>query len=360
MRICLIHSEPERLPRIQLEHQSLKKAGYDAYILSPRLRPRFRPRLVSAGLRYGGLMIQGFFERPDVYHVENIPDVLGLIPIMKRKGAWFFPMTKSAKVVYDVRSPWAEELRAFGHNSMMVQIAERIERYVTRNADVVVVVNKVLEMRAKEWGAKKVYVVPNYPPVDFRPTMSPIFKRQQGLSDKRVVLFVGKFSPVECTFEMVRTMADLLKQEKDMVLVMVGDGPERSNIESFVKLQGISDKVLITGWIPHDLVPNWISIADVCVLPRREDAPSAKFYSPHSVRKVGEYLALGKPVIATPVGEFARSDLHIKTAPLKDFPIEIRKVLGNRVTVDRPKDFTWEKSERTLLEAYAELERSLA
>jgi glycosyltransferase involved in cell wall biosynthesis len=328
----------------------LKKAGYDAYILSPKLRSRFRPRLVSAGLRYGGLMIQGFFERPDVYHVENIPDLLGLIPIIKR-----------AKMVFDVRSPWAEEIEVLQGSGITSGLARRVEKYVTRHADIVLVVNGVLEMRAKEWGAKKVYVVPNYPPVDFRPTMSSeIFKKQQGLSDKRVVLFVGKFSPVECTFEMVRTMADLLKQEKDMVLVMVGDGPERSNIESFVKLQGISDKVLITGWISHDLVPNWISIADVCVLPRREDVPSAKFYSPHSVRKVGEYLALGKPIIATPVGEFARSDLPITTAPLKDFPIEIRKVLRNHVTVNRPKDFTWEKSERTLLEAYAELERSLA
>jgi len=328
----------------------LKKAGYDAYILSPRLRSRFRPRLVSAGLRYGGLMVQGFLERPDVYHVENIPDLLGLVPIIK-----------GTKMVFDVRSPWAEEIEVFQGSGITSELARRVEEYVTRHADIVLVVNRTLEMRAKEWGAKKIYLVPNYPPIDFQPTTTPeIFKKQQGLSDKRVVLFVGKFSPVECTLEMVRNMADLLKQEQDMVLVMVGDGPERSSIESFVKLNGMSDRVQITGWISHDLVPNWISIADVCVLPRREDTPSAKYYSPHSVRKVGEYLALGKPVIATPVGEFAQSDLPITTASLKDFPIAIRKVLGNHVTVDRPKDFTWEKSERTLLEAYAELERSSA
>jgi len=328
----------------------LKKAGYDAYILSPRLRSRFRPRLFSAGLRYGGLMVQGFFERPDVYHVENIPDLLGLVPIIKGR-----------KMVFDVRSPWAEEIEVFQGSGITSELARRVEKYVTRHADIVLVVNRALETRAKEWGAKKVYLVPNYPPVDFQPTIGPeIFRKQQGLSDKRVVLFVGKFSPVECTFEMVRNMADLLKQEKDMVLVMVGDGPERSSIESFVKSNSMSDMVQITGWISHDLVPNWISIADVCVLPRREDAPSAKYYSPHSVRKVGEYLALGKPVIATPVGEFAQSDLPITTASLKDFPIAIRKVLRNHVTVDRPKDFTWEKSERALLEAYSELERSSA
>jgi len=349
MRICLIHSEPERLPRIQLEHQSLKKAGYDTYILSPRLRSRFRPRSLSAGLRYGGLMIQEFFERPDVYHVESIPDVLGLAPIIKR-----------AKLVFDVRSPWADEIEVFQGSGITSKLARRIEKYVTRHADIVLVVNEVLGMRAKEWGAKKVFVVPNYPSMDFRPTMSPeIFKKQQGLSDKHVVLFVGKFSAVECTLEMVTAMADLLKKEEDMVLVMVGDGPERPKIESYVKLQGMSNKILITGWVPHSHVPNWISIADVCVLPRREDAASARFYSPHSVRKVGEYLALGKPIIATPVGEFRQSDLPITTAPLKDFPIEIKKALRNRVTLDRPRDFTWEKSERILLEAYAELEKSM-
>jgi len=347
MRICLVHAEPEKLPRIQLEHRSLRRGGHDAYILTPRIRVRFSPRLLSGGLRYLGLMAQEALEHPDVFHVLNIPDILGFTPIIKR-----------ARLVYDVRSPWADELRAFGHGALICWLAERIERYVTRHADAVIVVNKVLECRAREWGAKRVYVVPNYPPAEFRPTIDrEDFKRQHGLSGRKIVLYVGKLSAVECTLDLVKAVSNLLGEE-DIVLVMVGDGPERASIERFTEEKEIKSRVRITGWVPYEEVPNWIATADICVLPRREDMPSAKFYSPHSVRKVGEYLALGRPVVAAPVGEFAQTDLPIRIASLSSFSTAIKEELANPHVVNRPNDFTWESSERTLLEAYDDLAKN--
>ncbi len=348
MRICLVHSEPEKLPRIQLEYRTLKKAGYDAHVLLPRLRTRFRPRMLAALVRYSAFLLQAICQQTDVYLVSNCPDIWGIAPIIRRK-----------KWIYDVRSPWAEELRAFGHGPLTVWFAEKTERYMTRHADTVLAVNKVLEQRARGWGARRVYVLPNYPSADFQPTVKPEeFKREQGLSGKRIVLFVGKFSAVECTLDLVHVTADLLKSEADVILVMVGDGPERPDIEKFIQERGISDRVRITGWIANSLVPNWIAIADVCVLPRREDAPSAKFYSPHSVRKVGEYLALGKSIISTPVGEFAQSDLPIITVPLSGFSTAIKMALRESDRVHNPMDFTWEKSEKVLLDACADLERN--
>lgn len=345
MKICLVHSEPEKLPRVQLELRSLGKAGHDAYILSPGIRARFKPRLLSAGLRYASLMVQELLECPDVYHVLNIPDVLALAPILKH-----------GKLVYDVRSPWADELEAFQGPGITADFARSIERYVTRHADVVLAANRTLERRAREWGAKRVYIVPNYPPADFRPTIDPDeFKRQQDLSERKIILFVGKLSAVECTLDLLKVLLDMLKENSNVALVLVGDGPERSDIEQFVRAAGIENQVRITGWVPHSEVPNWIAMADVCMLPRREDMPSAKFYSPHSVRKAGEYLALGKPVIATPVGEFVGTDLPIRTVPLDDFPKAISEAFRNPPAVSRPADFTWEASERVLLEAYEEL-----
>jgi len=344
MRICLVHSEPEKLPRVQLEHRSLRRGGHDAYIMQPKVRWRFRPKALSALLRYLALLIQALCQRTDVYHILNIPDFAGFAPVLLRK-----------KWVYDARSPWADELRALHHNTLVCWVAERIERCMTRCADIVIVVNRVLECRAREWGAKRVYIVPNYPPAEFRSTISPEdFKRQQGLSGRKIVLYVGKLSAVECTLDLVKAVSNLLGEE-GIVLVMVGDGPERASIERFVDGKGITSQVRITGWIPHDEVPNWIATADICVLPRREDMPSAKFYSPHSVRKVGEYLALGRPVIATPVGEFVQTNLPIRIASLDSFSTAIKEELRNPHAVDRPSDFTWKSSERTLLKVYEDL-----
>jgi len=346
MKICMVHSEPKRLPRIQLEQKSLRKAGHDAYILEPLAESKFEPRVASAAVRYFTLMMQEFMQRPDAYHVMNIPDVLGLVPILKKNG-----------FVYDVRSPWAEELRALGYERV-ARTAEQLERYLTRKADIVIVVNRVLERRAVRWGASRVYVLPNYPPKSFAPTVSPeAFRSELGLSDKSIMLYVGKFSAVECTMDLVRMIEKIVELVPDAVLVMIGDGPERPEIESYIRRRKLGDRVIIAGWVPHEDVPNWISIADVCLLPRREDMPSARFYSPHSVRKVGEYLSLGKTVVATPVGEFAETELPIIVAPLAEFPRAISEA------VDRPSGhaevagFTWEGTEAVLWEAYDELER---
>ncbi len=83
MKVCMVHSEPSRLPRIILERETLAKAGHDAYIINPKMQWRFRPKVLSAGLRYSVLMAQELAERPDVYHVMNIPDILALVPVLK-------------------------------------------------------------------------------------------------------------------------------------------------------------------------------------------------------------------------------------------------------------------------------------
>ena len=346
MRVCMVHSEPSRLPRILLERDSLTNAGYDAYILEPTIGWRFRPRIISAAARYSALMMQELMQHPDAYHVMNIPDILALIPVLKR-----------TRFVYDVRSPWGEELKAFGGSATISRAAERTEKYLSERADIVIAVNNVLAERARQWGAKRVFVLPNYPPRSFSPTVDPRqFKSMAGLCGKRIILFVGKFSSVECTIDIVKMLDKIVKLVPDAVLVMIGDGPQRQEIEQFVDDHGLRSNIAIPGWINYSEVPNWISIADVCLLPRREDMPSARFYSPHSVRKVGEYLSQRKPVIATPVGEFKNTELPIIVAPLADFPEAISEALRFPPQVSSPNDFTWESTEHVLLEAYEELE----
>lgn len=346
MKICIVNSEPSRLPRVHLMRKTLSKAGYEPTILQPAIQWRFRPKFASAGIRYSTLMAQEFIQSPDAYHVMNIPDILALPPVLKK-----------CRFVYDVRSPWAEEMKSFHGSNNLAVIADRLERYATKHADIVITVNRTLKRRALEWGAKSVYLVPNYPPQSFAPGISPAkFKQDKGLLDRKVVLFVGKFSAVECTIDLVKMLGKIVELVPSAVLVMVGDGPQRQEIEWFARKHNLANSLLVTGWISYEEVPNWISIADVCLLPRRENMPSARFYSPHSVRKVGEYLSLGKQVIATPVGEFIHTELPIIVTPMSDFPQAISNTLQHPTPLLRPKDFNWENTEEVILQAYYELE----
>jgi glycosyltransferase involved in cell wall biosynthesis len=75
--------------------------------------------------------------------------------------------------------------------------------------------------------------------------------------------------------------------------VIIGTGPELHSLAQLSEKLGIKSQVTFTGLITDEELKKLISSADCCVIPsRREGTPVALF----------EYMALGKPVVATQVG----------------------------------------------------------
>jgi glycosyltransferase involved in cell wall biosynthesis len=76
-------------------------------------------------------------------------------------------------------------------------------------------------------------------------------------------------------------------------LIIVGNGLERCSLERTVNLAGLNDRVIFTGFVPHDQIPSYIMAADVFVLPSlSEGLPNALL----------EAMAGGLPIVATKVG----------------------------------------------------------
>jgi glycosyltransferase involved in cell wall biosynthesis len=76
-------------------------------------------------------------------------------------------------------------------------------------------------------------------------------------------------------------------------VVVVGDGPEEGALKAQARRAGVEDRVVFAGARPHSEVPLWIAAADVAVLSsRKEGHPNA----------LVEYLACGRPAVATRVG----------------------------------------------------------
>lgn len=83
----------------------------------------------------------------------------------------------------------------------------------------------------------------------------------------------------------------LLPDALDVVVVLAGDGPERSRLEEQAARTGISARVRFAGW--RDDVPRLLACADLTVHPSHADAlPTALLQA----------TAAGVPVIATDVG----------------------------------------------------------
>jgi glycosyltransferase involved in cell wall biosynthesis len=73
------------------------------------------------------------------------------------------------------------------------------------------------------------------------------YRRDMGLEDKLVIGHVGRFHPSKNHMFLLDVFAQLKKHRPDAVLLLVGDGDLRPEIESKISQLGLTDSVILTG-----------------------------------------------------------------------------------------------------------------
>lgn len=139
------------------------------------------------------------------------------------------------------------------------------------------------------WGANEGRF---HPGVDGR-----LARERYGLGEGFVVGYAGTFRPWHGVDVLVRAVARL--KDKNVRVLLVGDGPGRADIESQVAAAGLGDRFVFTGAVDYAEVPEVLAAADICVAPfeprfHKGSRGSGFVLDP---LKVFEYLALGKPTI---------------------------------------------------------------
>lgn len=121
-----------------------------------------------------------------------------------------------------------------------------------------------------------------------------------GLEGSYVVGWVGSFRSFHGLDMALKAMQKVEKSIPEATLLLVGDGLERSRIESMVEDLGLQN-VVMTGTVDYLHIPSHVAAMDVALITDRGDG--AFHYSPLKLR---EYMAAGKAVIAPRVGEMGR------------------------------------------------------
>jgi glycosyltransferase involved in cell wall biosynthesis len=117
-------------------------------------------------------------------------------------------------------------------------------------------------------------------------------RRQMGLrGDAFVVGWVGRMTAVKRTELVVRALQDLVARNVDAFVVLVGDGPDRDQLERYAHELGVIKRCLFLGY--QEDVARFYDAIDVLVLPSINEG------TPVSVI---EALAARRPAVATRVG----------------------------------------------------------
>ncbi len=177
-------------------------------------------------------------------------------------------------------------------------LEETVFRFILRHTILVTAPPGLGEEYRRRYGlaASCIRIVPHFITVSwFQPDISvEEAKRRRGIRpEQRVILFVHRLSRRKGIHLIPDIAAEVLKRRKDVIFVVVGDGPERKNLESRIQNLGLTSFVKLVGEMPQRDLPPYFWAADVFLLPSEEEG---------FPRVLLEAMAAGVPYVATDVG----------------------------------------------------------
>jgi 1,2-diacylglycerol 3-alpha-glucosyltransferase len=123
----------------------------------------------------------------------------------------------------------------------------------------------------------------------YRAEIQPIDRTVFGFTTNHIIsTYIGRLSPEKNLSLLVRAFYGMAMTYDHVRLLIVGDGPDRENLEAQVKHMNIAAKVHFTGMIDYKEVPAYLAASDIFVTPS-----SSETFGLSTV----EAMAAGLPVL---------------------------------------------------------------
>ncbi len=204
----------------------------------------------------------------------------------------------------------------------------------------------------------------------FHPRVDPsIVLEKYSLKSKKVLLYTGSFAPWHGVDTIIEAAKRLIHE--NIVFLMVGSGENLYKYEREVSRLGLSKLFVFTGAVSYEEMPMHICAADVAIAPFDPEKNELTkrygfFYTPF---KIFEYMACGRPIITTGVGniikilEDGKTAVFIKSGDAEALADSILKLLSDddlrtRIgeTAGREvKKHSWEEHVKILEEIFYEV-----
>ena len=130
----------------------------------------------------------------------------------------------------------------------------------------------------------------------FYPRDGSMMRQKLGVDGKFVVFYHGSLGFRRGVVEVVEAIRLLNERYGDICLFILGSGIDLENIQR-IKTEHNLHNVLIHPPVDYEAVPEYIAIADLCIVP----LPDVECWRVSSPLKLMEYLAMGKPVLLTDI-----------------------------------------------------------
>ena len=196
----------------------------------------------------------------------------------------------------------------------------------------------------------------------FRPGYPPI----RHLRDDKVnILFVGRLEKRKGLGYLLRGYEFMKPRVPNSRLIVVGDGPLRSSVESYISRRRLPD-VVMAGYVPDSVLPRYYCSADIFCAP----ATGAESFGIVLL----EAMATGLPVVATEIDGYmsvlepGRDSLTVNPKGWAELGAalvilardgDLRKRMGT-YGIEKARRYSWEEVAVDVLSVYGEAQKARA
>jgi len=230
---------------------------------------------------------------------------------------------------------------------------ERLEPQLIAKSDICVANSTYLADYCRRYNPQSFYVGQGCDVTLFSKDFYEIPEDIKGLASKPVIGYVGALQTLRLDIHILEYIA---RQRPDYNLVLVGPEDEQFATSSLHELKN----VFFMGSRPPERLPAYISAFDVCLNPQVVNDVTIGNYP----RKIDEYLAMGKPVVATRTKAMDIFSAHTSLAANKEEYMQLIDTAlqeDNEMRRKERKDFaathTWENNVAEIYQAVLSIQK---
>lgn len=218
-------------------------------------------------------------------------------PIFQAFSAWAVALLRRRPFLLEVRDLWPEFAIDMGvlKNPLLIWLSRRLESFLYARAAHILVNSPAYRdyLIRNHVAPLKVSLISNgVDPAMFNPESHGERIRQKwGLGGKFVVSYAGAIGMANDLATVIRA-ADRLRDSRDIVFFLAGDGKERANVEADAMRRGLKN-VIFTGTLSKPDIAEVMAASDACVAILK-DIPMFRTTFPN---KVFDYMAAGRPTL---------------------------------------------------------------
>lgn len=270
---------------------------------------------------------------------------------------------------YNSSSFWKRESH---HSLRLVPLLKLFENINLLGADKITVVSSVLkeELSGRGTPARKVCVNPNGVDPDlFNPFVDGNTVRSTlNLDGKTVVGFAGIYGPWHGVEFLARTVKEVRKSNREIRFLFIGDDKLKTVVEGIGKEDGSDSSMVFVKAVLHHEIPRYLAACDILASPHVNMADGSRFFG--SPVKLFEYMAMGKPIVASGIEQLS-DVLHNEVNALLVHPGDVngiasailrlskdpalRKRLGKAARKRCLEAFTWKHNAQRFIDSYYQI-----